>query len=223
MKEVITEENFYKLYWNNYLQIENELIDIFKYIDLSIDNFKTYSSKLLKIYLQIGSEIDICLKLYCRFFSENNYDEMKKYKEALKEYDKEFCSDEAHVKYINITLKPWEKFFFKKELRWWKIYNKLKHDRASTVRINNKNIEAYKLANLINTLTSLCGLYILLVNIFSKIKGNREKVPYYNSRLFKIVSKRWENCKIYVPLYGYIKKNTTTLDTHLLDEDIPLL
>ena len=41
----MNEKNFYKTFWNTYIQIENELIDIFKYVELSTDNYKTYSSK----------------------------------------------------------------------------------------------------------------------------------------------------------------------------------
>ena len=90
----MNEKNFYKTFWNTYIQIENELIDIFKYVELSTDNYKTYSSKFLKVFLQIGSEIDICFKEYLKLFQPNSASSIGEYKQQLQNYDR---SEERRV------------------------------------------------------------------------------------------------------------------------------
>lgn len=202
----MSEEIFYKTFWATYLQIENELIAVFKYIELSTDNYKTYSSKLLKIYLQIGSEIDVCFKKYCNELSVNDCDNMNDYKVFLDNNDVDFFDEEIIVDNRNIILKPWYELK-NNNLIWWKAYNKVKHERDNEVTIGGITQLAYKFANLENILNSLGGLYILLMNLFSKIKGNREESPVPNSKIFHMKSSRWEECKNFTAIYASTGKD----------------
>lgn len=197
----MNEEDFYKMFWNIYIQLENELIDTFKYIEFSVDNYKTYSSKFVKIFLQIGSEIDVCFKEYLKFFNLISSDSINEYRNDLKTKDIDFFDEIVEINKLKITIKPWENLKNNSSVLWWIAYNKVKHERVNQVKIGNIKQEAYKFANLENVMTSLSGLYVLLMNIFAKIKTNREDSPVPNSRLFKMRSKRWDDCKYFQKIY----------------------
>lgn len=198
----MNEEKFHKMFWANYLQIEKELIDTFKYVELSIDNYNTYSSKFLKIFLQVGSEIDICFKEYIKLISTNsNCININDYKCELLSNDIDFFNEEVIVNIIGIFIKPWSDLQNNSCLDWWTAYNKVKHQRTDQVTINGISQVSYKFANLKNVIFSLSGLYILLMNIFSKINENNDTSPVPNSRLFKMNSSRWSNCKFFNPVY----------------------
>lgn len=76
--------NEFNIYWKQYIEIEKELNDILKYVTLSEENYNTFSDKFVKILLEIGSEIDVVIKEYCKeidsSFSGANID---KYRECI--------------------------------------------------------------------------------------------------------------------------------------------
>lgn len=79
----MTRNEFCKQYWQYYLVLEKELLDVEDYIafdlgenslyiDSNITNYGNslcYSNKLILLYLSICSEVDVILKTIC---SENN-------------------------------------------------------------------------------------------------------------------------------------------------------
>ena len=91
------------------------------------------------------------------------------------------------------------------ELKGIRMYSHLLVDIAHELGI--KGQEAYKFADLENVITSLSGLYVLLMNIFAKIKNNREDSPIPNSKLFNMKSKRWSKCKYFNTIYASISDN----------------
>lgn len=203
----MNEKDFYKTFWNTYIQIENELIDIFKYVELSTDNYKTYSSKFLKVFLQIGSEIDICFKEYLKLFQSNSAVSIGEYKQQLQNYDVDFFDESIEIKQLKTIVKPWEDLKSNNTISWWAAYNKVKHERTNQVTINMVTQESYKFANLGNVITSLSGLYVLLMNIFAKIKNDREDSPIPNSKLFNMKGKRWSKCKYFNIIYASTSDN----------------
>lgn len=52
-------ENFIKNFWHYYIQLENEFLETRKYVEISEDNFSTYSLEYLKLYQALCSEIDV--------------------------------------------------------------------------------------------------------------------------------------------------------------------
>lgn len=202
------EEKFYKSFWSNYLQIENELIDTFKYVDLSIDNYKTYSTKFLKIFLQIGSEIDICFKEYLKFINpESTSDNIIKYKNDLNNNDSVIFDEEVNIKPINNCIKPLKDLQNANSMDWWTAYNKIKHQRNDEITLGDITQTSYKFANLENVITSMAALYILLMNIYAKIKGGYTESPVPNSIIFKMSSSRWKKCKFFAPIYASFGKD----------------
>lgn len=203
----MTEKEFYKLYWAPFKQIEDEFIRTFKYVDLTENNFNTNSSKFLKLILQIGSEVDICLNLYCNMFKKGNYKSIKQYSKVLVDKDFEFKEEKILIKNYDMEFQPWEGLFIQPiNVKWWKIYNKIKHNRTGYLTINGITKKTYLYATLENVLISLGALYIVLMNIFSKIKNNRDESPIPGSKIYKLTSSRWKNCKWFS--LGYISLNS---------------
>ncbi|MBE6160245.1 MAG: hypothetical protein E7157_04275 [Lactobacillales bacterium] len=199
----MTEQEFYKLYWNPYKQIEDEFIETFKYVDFSENNYNVYSSKFLKLILQIGSEIDICLKLYVNMLHSGSYNNINEYRNIIEEYDNELVEEKVLIKNFEVNLQPWLGLTNENnDVIWWKIYNSIKHDRTKEVSINGINQKAYMFATLYNVLISLGGLYVVLMNIFSNVKNSRDDSPLPNSKIFKLISDRWSNCRWYS--IGYV-------------------
>jgi len=199
----MTEQEFYKLYWNPYKQIEDEFIETFKYVDFSENNYNVYSSKFLKLILQIGIEIDICLKLYVNMLHSGSYNNINEYRNIIEEYDNELVEEKVLIKNFEVNLQPWLGLTNENnDVIWWKIYNSIKHDRTKEVSINGINQKAYMFATLYNVLISLGGLYVVLMNIFSNVKNSRDDSPLPNSKIFKLISDRWSNCRWYS--IGYV-------------------
>lgn len=203
----MTEPEFYKLYWNPYKQIEDEFIEAFKYLNFSENNYNVNSSKFLKLILQIGSEIDICLKWYTDKLHPGNYRNINEYRDIIREYDEEFIEEEILIKNFDIILKPWAGLTNEdNEVVWWKVYNSIKHDRTKEITINEITQKAYMFATLYNVLISLGGLYIVLMNIFASVKDNRADSPLPNSKIYKLISNRWADCRWYS--IGYVSIGT---------------
>lgn len=56
--------------WDYYLVLERELVNSFNYVELSNDNFSTYSVEFAKMLLSICSEFDSVLKIMSNFDPE---------------------------------------------------------------------------------------------------------------------------------------------------------
>lgn len=85
-------DDFY-VYWKQYISIEKEFNNSLEYVTLDKDNFQIFSDRYVKLLLEIGSEIDIVCKEYCKevdnTFLGNNIDNyrtciMRKVKFVLK-------------------------------------------------------------------------------------------------------------------------------------------
>ena len=57
-------DEFTKSYWRFYILLENKFIGTLNYVELTKDNFKTYSIEYAHQLLAIGSELDTFFKIY---------------------------------------------------------------------------------------------------------------------------------------------------------------
>lgn len=146
---------FNKLYWKHYIILEEDFIYTHRYVEISKNNFGTFSVEYTKQLQSIGSEFDVICREICKYYGF---------------YDKGSISDYASIiipKFINIqnenviiksnksiNIKPLGDWIIKpkhKSPEWWRAYNKIKHDRANNL----------KKANLENVLLALASLYLI--------------------------------------------------------------
>ena len=197
----MTSEGLVNSFWTHYIMLEKEFMATMEYVRISTDNYKTYSDAYAKLLLQIGSEIDIVAKETCYLLDPTfTGNKMDQYKPILAS-NGDFIN--AKVKLINydITLDPWNDFESKQPgnnkppaIKWWKAYNKVKHERMNTVSIDDISQESYKFANQEYVLKALGALYHLLLHsyyLILKNEGKKVDAPLPGSRLFNMTGTVW--------------------------------
>lgn len=144
-----------------YFQIlQNEVKEIFKYIEPNQNNFKVYSLKIYQILVDICIEIENNMK---QILVANGYEEKQmNMKDDYFAINELLHLDEYYVKLL-IKNKEYELQPFKAwnsssytPLSWYQAYNNVKHNRS----------EKYEQANLENLLNAIAGLYVLLYSQF---------------------------------------------------------
>jgi hypothetical protein len=181
-------------YWKYYCVLENEFIELIKYIDLRKSNFGTTSDTIIKQLQSVCSEFEII----CKEFSDINMNEknvnitdyydgiIQNSKDILKESNIDNIQD-VHIivkNTKNMIISPFENWKEKEpwELFWWKNYNKIKHSR--TINYNLGNFES-----LLNALSALYVMEMLTLKKIFKETGEMD-IPDVESKMFYI--KNWK-------------------------------
>ena len=199
---------FLNMYWSQYILLEKEFCKSLSYVSLSQENYNTFSNAFLKLILQTGSEIDISLKMLCSIF-DPQYDgqTINQHLHGIQKYRSDFFDQVVEVRAVNedIKIKPWKDYDStpNNSLCWWKVYNKVKHDRTKIGTINAETREYYKFANLKNALYSLAALYHILVFAYYTLAKNDMSqkryivTPLPGSGLFCLTGGFWNSVTFY--------------------------
>ena len=214
VRYIMTNQDFLQTYWRQYLLLEDDFIKTISYVELSPDNYSTYSSIYLKLLLAIGSEIDVTLQAYCHQIDPTyNKETMNDYRNDIKNYelnnpqDIESFNLQKVITYNDIQLFPWVEWYSNDTSpTWWKIYNKVKHDRVGIHEFNGVRKESYKFATLENVLNALSALYQVMLNLYRSIvlSPKHVKVPLRGSKLFSLSSQYWDDGHYFCDYVLYI-------------------
>jgi hypothetical protein len=188
-----TKEEFVSQYWNYYLSIENEYLEVEKIIPVDEINGKTFSMSYSKLLLAICNEMDVIFKEFIEFnqwelFSKNN-ENFGKYRKIITTQLPNF-STEIILYSSTKEMKPFDNWKTDIKLDWWEIFTNIKHHRTS---INN-GVEYYKLANQKNILNALSGLYQIEMYFYKSILDknndtNQLRMPVPQSK--RLLIKNW--------------------------------
>ena len=195
-------EEFILLFWKYYISLEKEFTSCLEYVELDSINYSVYSTKFSKILLEVGSEIDVVLKKYCKYLSQNfKYRTIDKYHNCINEMRPKFYNESINIQNKDIVLKPWLEWKFKdSNPKWWTIYNEIKHERTTKIEIDNIKMESYKFGTLGNVLNALAGLYQILIYFYYDISvAENKKInsPIPGSRLFELSGNLGKNITFY--------------------------
>lgn len=148
--------------WPFYFSLEQDVLGLSRYIEFDTSNFHVHSIELLRLYLSIGSEIDVVLKQICHQLADKSAAKnIIQYREIMAPAVPEFFDEKAFCPRFNITLQPWKDWLPEKRPDWWGAYNDVKHNRS----------EHYQKATLGNVLASLAALYLAnMYHVFVKQK-----------------------------------------------------
>lgn len=194
MKEYTERKDFLRGYWVHYLMIEEEFLKTLPFLSLCEDNDNAFSDAYLKLILEIGSAADVALKKYCRILEQDSEaDNICKYCELIDRIiGNKFTNKSIELRKNADDLSPistWQGWSCENSPEWWRVYNKVKHERMDKVQIGcEPKQKAYKYANQKYTLQALAGLYQVLAFTYHEIvKDDDELVPYPTpeSKLFK--------------------------------------
>lgn len=194
----MTYDEFIRTYWNYYLSLENKFVDTLNYVELSEDNYNTYSNTYIILLQAIGSEMNALFKELCHF-DKNQNKNIKDFAGRILNEFPELVNYEIKVIGYDISFKPFEGWNVDKpseSLEWWKAYNHIKHNR----------IESIKDASLKNVLHSLGGLMLLNMKLCKDIyrtEQHRDN-PKQKSSLFRI-----EGCEFIHVSFGDLEATIT--------------
>lgn len=149
---------FRNLYWNYYLQLENDFFSYSPYCEIDTANNNAFSVKYLQLILSICGEIDSICKTFCKRLDENldlNTAGIREYIPILQTNYPTFAAETVQVLgYRYKELQPWKSIAKGYVPNWWSCYNAVKHHRDEKGN--------YKLANQKNAIEALSALYILI-------------------------------------------------------------
>lgn len=146
---------------NGYYLLEQDLKEIFSYIEPTPENFSAYSHRLYSLFIRACTEFEANCKA---ILIENNSSIPDKpgirtyYK--IHDYDQYKLINDYHIKLHvshEIDLKPLTSWEENKEPAWYGEYNDVKHAR----------ITEFKKAKFENVLNAIAAIYILLYARFN--------------------------------------------------------
>lgn len=172
--------DFQKVFWLYYLNLEERFINTTKYVEVAKDNYSTYSIEYTSLLLSICSEIDVIFKEICGF-NQNDHKCIKDYFNIVNVKFPDILKEKVAFSFASIELTPFLDWKEDKSPFWWENYNDVKHGR-----LNN-----FMVGNLENVLNALAALYILeryqLKNIVDKSSSKNEPdIPDIPSKIFNL-------------------------------------
>lgn len=172
--------DFQKVFWLYYLNLEERFINTTKYVEVAKDNYSTYSIEYTSLLLSICSEIDVISKEICGF-NQNDHKCIKDYFNIINVKFPDILKEKVAFSFASIELTPFLNWKEDKSPFWWENYNDVKHGR-----LNN-----FMVGNLENVLNALAALYILeryqLKNIVDNSSNrNDPDIPDTHSKIFNL-------------------------------------
>jgi hypothetical protein len=144
-------------HWQYYKSIIGDIEVVSRYVEISTDNYSTYSIELTRLLLSAGSEIDVVAKLLCKLADpEAAPDNINKYREILTHKFPGLPEVEVAIPKYLISFKPWLDWLENKTPKWWDCYNKVKHERS----------QHFREADLENVLLATAGLCVLVSYLY---------------------------------------------------------
>lgn len=183
----MTREEFLNKYWRYYLILEKKMMNSLQYVELAVDNFRTYSMEFITQIQNLGSEVDTIMKVIAGF-EMSSRKTINDYANAIITKYPSIIQQEVKIQNTSLKIKPfgnWNTDQPSKSLVWWESYNEIKHGRTQYM---NK-------ANLDITLHLLAALYILEIYLLKEISDNNNDVdiPDSESKLFVMMDWVYKN------------------------------
>jgi len=154
-------------HWRYFVILDSDLDIASRYVEITKDNYKTYSIEFVHILLAACSEIDVVAKIISKNLdSSKDYENINDCRVVItKEYPK-LPTMKITVPRYEVELLSWSEWKREKTPAWWKSYNQVKHNRDIS----------FKQANLENVLDSLAGLFVLTYYLYRKDFGRNQPI-----------------------------------------------
>ena len=185
-------------HWNYYLALEQDLMEVSRYIEFTEDNFATYSIELAHILLASASETDVLLKQLCSLLKpERKASAIKSYREVLAEHHEQFLEQGVVCPRFGLSLTPWSTWSSESGPDWWTSHNKVKHHRA----------DHYKQANLSNALNSVAALFIINLEYMLQDLNSRDVELFFPSSMADVIKSLHTQSRLFKldDLFAYLQ------------------
>lgn len=177
---------FMNSYWRYYILLEKKFIGTLNYVELTKDNFPTYSVEYAHQLLAVGSELDTFFKVFCGFNLSDRGRITEYTRHIVSEYP-QIMNQGVEIRNTDITLTPYEEWRSWNShsgnlLSWWDAYNLVKHNRQENIAK----------ASMENVITSLAALHLIEMKYLQVITEETNEVdePNDDSELFRLTD--WE-------------------------------
>ena len=206
-------EDFLINYWRYYNILEEDFIELTKYVRICEINYNTCSDEIIKQFLSVTSEFENICKVICGFSTSDKSKTIVHICNKVFDKIEDIKSIEIEVKGTeDLSIKPFESWDKNKpgQLFWWKGYNNVKHNR----------LEHYEDGNLKNLLNSLGALYFMELYLVREIGSstNTKDVPNSVSKLFYVVDFPTRDSVISYELYEITKDDIERMLNYPIDE-----
>ncbi|MFM9268614.1 hypothetical protein [Tychonema sp. BBK16] len=148
-------------HWQYFLSIESDFEKSLAFVELTQENFNTFSTEYVRILLSACSEVDVVMKQICLSLQPTarlrNIDD---YREIIKSEFPHFARMKVFVPRYGRTLEPWIDWEQNANPKWWRAHTNVKHERNLF----------YSSANLDATLNSVAGLFCTVLYFNRQVK-----------------------------------------------------
>lgn len=161
-------------HWNYFLSIEDDVVQMSRYLEPTEHNFDAYSVELARILFAAASEVDVVSKRLCvKVNQESEASNITGYKKEILNACPDIVAAVVEIPRYGLTLTPWDPWKGKDNPLWWKAYNNVKHHRDTH----------FEEASLKNALNAVAGLFVLLLYFYDDeaLRGQLNPDP----RLFR--------------------------------------
>ena len=178
----LTRKELMNKHWKYYLMLENKFLNILNYVELTTDNYNTYSNEFAAFLQIVGAELDVFFKRYCGF-NLNDSKTISNYADFILTSYSDIRSQAISIIGKDIVIKPfenWDQTRARQSLFWWDSFDNIKHNR----------VENFKDASLENCLYCLSALFLLEMKYLSNITAqtNEPDIPNEESSIFNLES-----------------------------------
>ncbi|UTZ33184.1 hypothetical protein HB762_17880 [Vibrio campbellii] len=172
------------MHWNLFTVLESDLSNVSRFIEFDERNFKAFSTELSKLLLSIGSEVDVVFKQLCKVVDgEARRKNIVDYYAVLSENDgiKSILAETVSIPRFGLEFNPFEEWDADTRPKWWKSYNKVKHDRQ-------ENYHEASLENVLRALSALMLCIFYLNKLLNPEATNKEVTSKLqpNSQLLRL-------------------------------------
>jgi len=157
-------------HWNYFLAIEQDLINLSRYIEFCEDNFKVYSIEIARIIMASTQEIDVVMKEICKNKGGLSRSETG-YRTFIPTIYPKLMDRKIEVPKYELSFIPFAEWKLNKTPNWWTANNKIKHQR-------NTHFSKASLGNMLN---SVCGL--MITNLYFYHTTNQLDEMYSGSQI----------------------------------------
>ena len=94
------------IHWNYFLALEEDLLRLSRFVEISSKNVRTYSLELAHLLLSSSSEIDVVLKSLCKPFAPRAKNESN-YRSYIRRNIPNFTKIKVEMPRYELTFQPW--------------------------------------------------------------------------------------------------------------------
>ena len=145
-------------HWSYYMSLEDDLIDTGRYVELSEENNKTYSTQFTRLLLAAGSEVDVVAKaVSSQIAPGGNHRNIDSYRGVMIPKFPAIPNIVMGIQWNPYRVKPWASWGEPTPTNptWWRAYNAVKHERS----------QYFQEGNLENAIAAIAGLYCLILHL----------------------------------------------------------